>query len=176
MQLEPGNVPTLLVLIGVMVSWVSPTLAFDLSGFVSYWDAKQVESTYGYGVALGVPLFSEHLRLDGRISVLEESRLGPHDHAQLMPIDLGVRAHVWPGNDLDPYALAGISFVYAETDQASVHSSFGTYIGGGINWSPWPVISLFGELTYRYQELSRNGGEDIDLSGLIGNAGMRFSF
>lgn len=176
MRFQPSNIPTLLVLVGILAGWASPTLAFDLSGYVSYWDKKQVEGTYGYGVALGTPLLSEHLRLDGRISILEESRFGTHDHLQLVPVDVGFRIHVWPGNDVDPYALAGISFVYADADQASVHGQFGTYIGGGINWSPWPVFTLFGELTYRNQEISRSGGEDIDLSGLAGNAGMRFSF
>jgi hypothetical protein len=69
-----------------------------------------------------------------------------------------------------------ISYIYADADRSDVDSSLGAYLGGGLQWAPFPIVTLFGELIYRFQELDGGRGSEIDVSGMTGNFGVRFSF
>jgi len=161
---------------GMILLAGSPAMALDLYGFASYWDKGDADGKAGVGIGLGMPLLSEHLRLDGRVHFIEKSELGPDDKLTLIPFDLGVQGHLLPGAALDPYVLAGLSFIYADAERTDVDSSFGTYLGGGVEWSPLPIVTLFGEAVYRFQELDGGRGEDVDVSGLTGNFGVRIAF
>lgn len=154
----------------------SPAKSMDLYGFGSYWDKGDADGKAGVGIGLGTPFLSEHLHLDGRIHFIEKSELAPGDKLTLIPIDLGAQGHLMPGSALDPYVLAGLSFIYADAERTDVDSSFGTYLGGGVEWTPLPIVRLFGEAVYRFQELDGGRGGDVDVSGLTGNVGVRVSF
>lgn len=154
----------------------APAGAVDLYGFASYWDKGDVEGRWGYGIGLRAPLLFEQLKLDGRVAFYDDSPLGRHDELTLIPFDLGVQALLFPSATLAPYALAGFSFLYADADRTDVDSSFGGYLGGGLEWAPVSFLSLHGEVVYRMQEVDRGRGDDIDLSGITANLGVKLSF
>lgn len=154
----------------------APAGAVDLYGFGSYWDKGDVEGRWGYGIGLSAPLFFEQIKLDGRVTLYDDSPLGRHDDLTLIPFDLGLQALLFPSATLAPYALAGFSFLYADADRTDVDSSFGGYLGGGLEWSPISFISLHGEVVYRLQEVDRGHGDNIDVSGITGNLGIKLSF
>jgi len=161
---------------GMLLFTGSPAMAVDLYGFGSYWDKGDADGKSGFGIGLGLPLFTEHLRLDGRVYFIGDSTLDRNDDLTMVPFDLGVQAHLMPNAPLNPYALGGLSFIYADADRSDVDSSLGGYLGAGLEWAPFPVIRLFGEGVYRFQELDGGRGSSIDVSGLTGNAGVRISF
>lgn len=150
--------------------------AIDLYGFGSYWDKGDADGKWGAGIGLSLPLFSEHLRIDGRVYSFEDSSLGKDDELTLIPVDVGVQIHLFPDADFNPYALAGVSFIYADADRTDVDSSLGGYLGGGIEWAPVPVIKLFGEVVYRAHELDGGNNGDLDVSGMTGNVGLKVNF
>lgn len=154
----------------------APAQALDLYGFASYWDKGDADGKAGVGIGLGMPLLSEHLRLDGRTYFIEKSSLSRDDDLTMIPFDLGLQLHLLPHADLNPYGLAGVSYIYADADRSDVDSSFGAYLGGGIEWAPFSFLRLFGEGIYRFQELDGRRGSDIDVSGLTGNVGVKFFF
>jgi len=154
----------------------SPAKAIDLYGFGSYWDKGDAEGQWGYGLGLSVPLFTDHVRLDGRVYFYDDSTLSDNDELTLIPFDLGVQVHLLPDATFNPYALAGVSYVYADADRRDVDSSLGGYLGGGLEWSPLTMIKLYGELVYRFQELDGGRAGDLDLDGISGNAGVKFTF
>lgn len=154
----------------------SPALALDIYGFASYWDKGDADGKAGFGLGVGMPIFTDHLRLDGRVYFIEDSTIDRNDELTMIPFDVGLQAHLMPGMNFDPYALAGVSFIYADADRSDVDSSLGGYLGGGLQWAPFPVVTLFGELVYRFQELDGGRGSEIDVSGMTGNVGLRFSF
>ncbi|MDR2550250.1 MAG: porin family protein [Desulfobulbus sp.] len=155
---------------------VAPARAIDLYGFASYWGNGDLEGKGGFGVGLGMPLISEHLILDGRVYFLDKSSLAYGDEVTMVPFDLGLQLHLMPRSDLDPYGLAGVSFIYADADRSDVDSSFGAYLGAGLEWAPISFLRLFGEGVYRFQKLDGSRGSDIDVGGLSGNVGIRIYF
>ena len=155
---------------------VPPAQAVDLYGFASYWDKGDVRGKGGFGIGIGTPVYSEHLRLDGRIYIIGQSSLGPGDDLTMVPFDFGLQLHLMPHADLDPYAMAGVSYIYADADRSDVDSSFGAYFGAGIEWAPVSFLRVFGEGIYRAQELNGRQGSSIDVSGLTCNVGLKFSF
>ena len=54
----------------------SKSFAIDLYGFGSYWDQNDTDGTWGGGIGLSLPLFTEHLRLDGRVYLFEDNDIG----------------------------------------------------------------------------------------------------
>lgn len=154
----------------------TPAGAVDLYGFASYWDKGDVEGRWGYGIGLSVPLLFEQLKLDGRVAFYDDSPLGYHDELTIIPFDLGLQVLLFPSAALAPYALAGLSYLYVDADRSDVDSSFGGYLGGGLEWSPISFISLHGEVVYRMHEVDRGRGDNIDVSGITGNIGAKLSF
>ena len=154
----------------------SPAMAIDLYGFASYWDKGDADGKMGIGFGVSHSVFSEHLRLDGRIHFVEKSDLGGGDDLTMVPVDLGAQLHLSPGAPLNPYALGGISCIYADADRTDIDSSFGAYLGGGLEWAPFSMLSVFGELVYRFHELDGGRHGDLDVSGVAGNVGLRIGF
>ncbi|MCL1980032.1 MAG: hypothetical protein FWG62_03025, partial [Proteobacteria bacterium] len=108
--------------------------------------------------------------------IIGESSLSRHDELTMVPFDFGLQLHLYPGADLNPYALGGISYIYADADRGGVDSSFGTYLGAGIEWAPVSFLRLFGEGIYRFHSLDGRRGSDIDVGGLTGNVGVKIHF
>lgn len=155
---------------------ITPAKAIDVYGFSSYWDKGDADGKWGMGLGASLPVFTDFLLLDSRIAFYSDSNFDHNDDLTVMPIDLGVQVHILPGSALDPYATAGVTFIYADADHSDVDSSFGTYLGGGLTWDPFSFVQFFGEVIYRFQELDGGRGEYLDVSGYTGNAGVRFSF
>jgi hypothetical protein len=78
---------------------------------------------------------------------------------------------------VDPYALGGVSYIYADGDRFDVDSSFGGYVGAGLDINLGiPLFKLFGEGIYRFSTLDRDLGGDLDMDGFTGNVGLKFHF
>ena len=154
----------------------SQALAIDLYGFGSYWDKNDVDGTWGGGLGLSLPLFTEYLRLDGRAYFFQNSDLGT-DELKLMPFDLGLQVHILQDGTLDPYLLGGVSYVYADADLIDVDSNISGYIGAGLDWTLGDTFfKIFGEVLYRANKIETNFSEDIDVSGVTGNIGLKLHF
>ncbi|WP_448875265.1 hypothetical protein [Desulfobulbus propionicus] len=167
----------ILLTTGFLVTSIgTPARALDCYGFGSYWDKGDADGTWGLGLGCSLPLLTDFLQLDGRVSFFENSELGRKNELTMMPVDLGLQLHPFPESDFDPYAVGGVSFVYADADRSDVDSRFGAYLGGGVVWDPLSFLRLFGEMTYRFQELDGEHGRQIDASGYTGNVGVRLSF
>jgi len=152
----------------------SQAMAIDLYGFGSYWDTKDTDGTWGGGVGLSLPFITERLRIDGRAYFFEDSEVGSDGGLTLTPLDLGLQVHILPNATLDPYVLGGISYIYADADRIDVDSSFGAYLGLGLDWEiGLPIFKLFGEVIYRASELDGDYGGDVDVSGFTGNIGLK---
>ncbi len=152
-------------------------MAIDLYGFASYWDKNDVDGSWGAGLGLSLPLFTEHLRLDGRMYYFEDSDIGPGDDLTLTPFDLGLQVHFLPGAAADPYLLGGLSYIYADADRFDVDSSFGGYLGGGMELDPGiPLFRIFGEALYRFSSIDTDGHGDISVNGFTANVGLKFHF
>lgn len=175
MILKPARSLFLSILFLVLF-YSSQALAFDVYGFGSYWDKQDVDGNSGLGLGLSIGLFTDYLRLDGRVYFYDNSDLGTGE-LKLMPIDFGLQAHLLPDGAFDPYFLAGISYVYADADRIEVNSNSSTYIGAGLDWrlgeSP---LKIFGEALYRANKIETGSGEDIDISGFTGNIGLKLHF
>ena len=169
-----------LLLLGLMFSVLfcsSQVLAIDLYGFGSYWDKKDVDGTWGAGIGLSLPLFTERLRLDGRAYFFESTDLGDGDDLTLTPFDLGLQVHLLPAAKLDPYILGGVSYIYADADRIDSNSDFGAYLGGGLEWAIMTsLVKLFGEVVYRSMEVGTKWGPDFDISGFTTNVGLKIHF
>lgn len=155
----------------------SQVLAIDLYGFGSYWDKEDADGTWGAGLGLSIPLFTERLRLDGRAYFFQDSGVGGGDDLTLTPFDLGLQVHIIPDAVLDPYILGGVSYVYADADRIDVDSNFGAYLGGGLEWAMMTsLFKLFGEVVYRSVEIEAKRSPDFDISGFTTNIGLKIHF
>lgn len=155
----------------------SRAFAIDLYGFGSYWDQDDTDGTWGGGIGLSLPLFTEHLRLDGRAYLFEDNEIGHDGDLSITPFDLGLQVHILPSATVDPYILGGISYIYVDSNRFEVDSTVSGYLGLGLDVDLGiPLIKLFGEALYRSAELDRKFGEDIDASGFTGNVGLKLHF
>jgi len=161
----------------IVLLFSSQALALDLYGFGSYWEKKDADGQWGAGAGLSIPLFTEHFKLDGRAYYFEKSTVGEDGEIRLIPFDLGLQLHLFPNGVLNPYALGGITYVYADSDRFDVDSDFGGYIGGGLEWAiPSSIVKIFGEALYRYNQIDVSDFDDLDVSGFTGNVGLKLNF
>jgi len=155
---------------------VPPAFSIDVYGFGSYWDRNDVDGAWGGGVGVSLPLLIDYLRLDGRVYFFEDSDFGPDDELTLLPVDLGLQVHVFPDSSIDPYLLAGFSYLYADADKVDVDSKFGAYLGAGVDMElSIPFFKVFAEAIYRFNEIDSALGNDPDVSGFTGNIGLKFN-
>ena len=114
--------------------------------------------------------------MDGRAYFFQNSDLGT-DELKLMPFDLGLQVHILQDGTLDPYLLGGVSYVYADADLIDVDSNISGYIGAGLDWTLGDTFfKIFGEVLYRANKIETNFSEDIDVSGVTGNIGLKLHF
>ncbi len=168
---------SLAIVLGFMVQSL-PAAALDLYGFGSYWGGKDdADDSMGAGLGISQSIIIDTLTLDARVYFFEASDLEDGDSLSLVPIDLGLQLHIIPGSPaIDPYGLAGISFVWADADELDVDSTVGAYAGAGVNFQVAPSVKIFGEALYRYTEVNSDSDlGDLDASGFNINGGIKFS-
>ncbi len=167
-----------ILLVILVLLYAVPAVAVDLYGFGSYWDKQDVEGSWGAGLGVTMDLFFiDYLRLDGRVYFFENSDLDTDDSLTLLPIDLGLQVHLFPDADVDPYALAGVSYLYADADKIDVDSTFGAYVGAGVDLQLGiPFFKLFGEAIYRFSDIDTALRDNVDVSGFTANVGLKFNF
>ncbi len=151
--------------------------AIDLYGYGSYWSKQDADGSWGAGVGLAIPLFTEHLRLDGRAHFFSDSDTGiVYENVTMVPFDLGLQLHILPYGNVDPYLLGGVSYIYVDnSSEVDLDSKFSGYIGAGLD-VPLGTrsIKFFGEALYRFAELDGILEENIDVGGFTGNVGIKF--
>ena len=168
--------------LGLLVSILfcgSNASAIDLYGYGSYWGKQDTDGSWGAGVGLAIPLFTEHLRLDGRAHFFSDSDAGiVYEDVTLIPFDLGLQVHILPYGKLDPYVLGGVSYIYVDnSSDVDLDSKFSGYIGAGREGARGTSrVKLFGEAIYRFAELDGILEENIDVGGFTGNVGIKFHF
>lgn len=171
-----------IVLLGFLFSavfCVSNAAAIDLYGYGSYWNKQDADGTWGAGIGLALPLFTEHLRLDGRAHFFSDGDAGIiYENVTMIPFDLGLQVHILPYGKVDPYLLGGVSYLYVDTSsEVDLDSKFSGYIGAGLDVALGTrLVKLFGEVIYRFAELDGILEENIDVGGFNGNVGIKFHF
>jgi hypothetical protein len=171
-----------IVSLGLLISIVfcgSNASALDLYGYGSYWGKQDADGSWGAGVGLAIPLFTERLRLDGRAHFFSDSDAGIiYEDVTLIPFDLGLQVHILPYSKVDPYILGGASYIYVDnSSEVDLDSRFSGYIGAGLDVSlGTSLVKLFGEAIYRFAELDGLLEENIDVGGFTGNVGIKFHF
>ena len=168
--------------LGLLISILfcgSTASAIDLYGYGSYWSKQDADGSWGAGVGLAIPLFTEHVRLDGRAHFFSDSDAGIiYENVTMIPFDLGLQVHLLPSGRIDPYLLGGASYLYVDnSSEVDLDSRFSGYIGAGIDLPlGTSLVKIFGEALYRFAELDGILGENIDVGGFTGNVGIKFHF
>lgn len=171
-----------ITLLGLLISilfYGSNASAIDLYGYGSYWGKQDADGSWGAGVGIALPLFTEHLRLDGRAHFFSDSDAGIiYENVTLIPFDLGLQVHILPYSKVDPYLLGGVSYIYVDnSSRVDLDSRFSGYIGAGLDVSLGTrLVKLFGEAIYRFAELDGILEETIDVGGFTGNVGIKIHF
>lgn len=171
-----------IVSLGLLISVLfcgSNASAIDLYGYGSYWSKQDADGSWGAGIGLAIPLFTEHLRLDGRAHFFSDSDTGiVYKNVTMIPFDLGLQLHILPSAKVDPYLLGGVSYLYVDTsDNLDLDSKFSGYVGAGLDVPlGTSLVKLFGEALYRFAELDGILGDSIDVGGFTGNVGIKFHF
>ena len=172
------KIATLIFLVSIFFS-TSNASAIDLYGYGSYWGKQDADGSWGAGVGLAIPLFTEHLRLDGRAHFFSDSDAGIiYENVTLIPFDLGLQLHIFPYGDVDPYLLGGVSYLYVDSSsEADLDSKFSGYIGAGLDVPLGTrMVKFFVEGLYRFAELDGLLEDKIDVGGFTGNLGIKFHF
>ena len=171
-----------IVSLGLLLSILfcgSNASAIDLYGYASYWGKQDADGSWGAGVGLALPLFTEHLRLDGRAHFFSDSDAGIlYENVTMIPFDLGLQVHIFPYGQIDPYLLGGVSYIYVDnSSEVDLDSKFSGYIGVGLDIPLGTrLINLFGEALYRFAELDGILEENLDVGGFTGNLGIKIHF
>ena len=153
--------------------------AIDLYGYGSYWSKQDADGSWGAGVGLAIPLFTEYLRLDGRAHFFSDSDTGiVYENVTMIPFDLGLQLHILPRGNVDPYLLGGVSYLYVDSSsEADLDSKFSGYIGAGLDVPLGTrMVKFFVEGLYRFAELDGLLEDKIDVGGFTGNLGIKFHF
>jgi hypothetical protein len=154
----------------------SNATAIDLYGYGSYWGKQDADGSWGAGIGLALPLFTEHLRLDGRAHLFSDSDAGiVYENVTLIPFDLGLQVHILPYGKWDPYLLGGVSYIYVDnSSEVDLDSKFSGYVGAGLDISlGTSMVKLFGEAIYRFAELDGILEDNLDVGGFTGNIGIK---
>jgi|GEM_PF-743444 len=163
-----------------LLASTSQAFALNIYGFGSYWEMDELDGTMGAGVGVNFPFILERLLIDGRAHYFEDSEIthaGSGDTVKVIPFDLGLQFHILPDAPFDPYVMAGISYNYVETEHVDLDSTFGGYLGGGVDISMGvPLFKIFGEFLYRYADIDNVSDGNYDTSGFTGNIGLKFHF
>jgi hypothetical protein len=165
-------------LCGICVA--APAAALDLAVTGAYWKAADSdEEAWGSGGKIGVPLLSDHLRLEARASWLGTEAGGEFDHVELIPVDLGGSVHFRPKGRLDPYLVGGASYVFADSDRGELDDDWGAYAGVGLDLRLGGPLYLTTEALFRFVQLPTQNGsssDEWDANGLAVNAGLLMRF
>ena len=105
------------------------------------------------------------------------------DDLQVIPTDLGARYMFNSQGSVKPYLGAGITYFWANLNDASISKELGLYGMFGINFKA-KGVSFFVEAIYRYgtADVVYQGAGDnrvtgnMDLGGIGGNFGAMFTF
>lgn len=166
---------TLIFLILIFSS--TTLLAQDIYVGASYWDMDDAEEVVGGHVGVSLPFLLPGFKLDAKIFFFEDTEIDS-ENIELLPVDVGAQFHLFEDQDFHPYILAGVSFIYADADDIDLDSTLGAYAGGGLEYK-LGLLRIYAEVMYRIAEVDKDTNvleDDLDLNGLLGNAGLKVRF
>jgi hypothetical protein len=154
--------------------------ALDLRFGPSYWDVEDLDASVGVSAKLSEPIYKEWVDVEVGASWLTGEEGIEDDTFQLIPLDLGVRVHLTSGCRVDPYLLAGATYLAVDNDDDALpdlDGNWGGYAGAGIAIPVNDKWDLYSDVVFRFTELDNNdGGDDVDANGLQATAGVSYSF
>ncbi len=167
----------------------SAVLAGGLGAFGSYWDTKDADAGYGYGVRLAStsdPVGYLEVRASYFNTHSIEQTTADVD-LEIIPIDVGITMNLGSEESIQLYLGAGGSYFLmdSEVKQAGltrdidIDDEWGWYALVGFELDFSKSFSLFGEGTYRQVKGDVSDSTlDIEfkLDGFGGNVGLMFMF
>lgn len=158
-----------------------PCSALDLSVAGSGFDVEDLDAAYGASVVLSESIYEEWVDLEFGAGWL----MGEEEDVDfsLVPLDLGLKAHLTSGCEFDPYVRGGVTYmaVDEDSDDVELDGDWGAYVGAGVAYpldSKWDVYT---EVLWRWAELDANAGgveyaNAVDANGTQVNLGVTYSF
>lgn len=158
-----------------------PCSALDLSVAGSYFDVEDLDASWGPSVVVSESIYEEWVDLEFGVSWL----MGEEEDTDftLVPLDLGLKAHLTSGCDYDPYVRGGASYmaVDEDSDEGELDGDWGAYVGAGIAYPLDNQWDIYTEVLWRWSELDANvGGVEyanaVDANGTQVNLGVTYDF
>lgn len=150
--------------------------AIDLGLNASYWDTDEGEGAWGYGAQVGFPFIIDHLHLEARAYKFEEDGGALFGDVDITPIDAGLAFFFTKDETVNPYLVAGVSYLYVDSEDLDLDDDFGYYGGAGLDFDISNGFRLVGEAIFRSAEFDSDAGfdESFDTSGVTFNLGLRY--
>jgi opacity protein-like surface antigen len=143
----------------------------------SYWSVEDGSNSWGWGGKLGIPLLTDHLKVEGRAYWFPDSGESRQGDVLIVPVDLGAAISLLPDSEVNPYIIAGAGYVFVDADEYDLDGDLGYYAGAGVELGLAPSLELFTELLVRFVEFDadrRFDSDSYDATGISVNVGMQF--
>jgi hypothetical protein len=126
----------MLVGLAVLLLAPLPSTAGSFGIYGSHWDSDEADSSLGAGVRIGFS-FVKFLELEfhgTRFSDFQTDVLLQDVDIRATPVDGGLRVNFLPALAVNPYAGAGVSYFFLESDQGAIDDETGWYAEAGLDF------------------------------------------
>ena len=177
----------ILVILAVLGLGAAASFANGVGVFGSYWDADDPGPGFGGGLKFKADL-ADYFALEIRASCITKfDDWDGEDELYVIPIEGDLLVNIPLGDEVPITLYGGGGGGYAiipEADDVDFDDDFCFFGVGGVELGLGESASLFGEVQYRFLEVSgadEDGtdvefAEDIKFTGLSFNAGLMFKF
>jgi hypothetical protein len=158
----------------------TPAAAGSFGVYGSYWDTDEADNSIGVGARLGFD-FVKILELEFRGTQYPDFNagvgLGDVD-VKATPVDGGLRVNLFPSGPVNPYAGAGVTYMFLHPDQGDMDNETGWYAAAGLELGG-DSSRFFVEALWRKLDTSISLGifdADARFDGVTLNAGGVWRF
>jgi hypothetical protein len=147
----------------------------EFSLFGAYGQVTGSDGSVGGGgrVSLNLKIVSfdltaTYLAQKGNIEMLG----GALDKVQILPVELGVRFRLAPGNEFRPYVGVGLSYFLTDLEFGEADDELGFYLSAGFIGLADRNVKWYIEGLYRWAEIEADFGVQGKVEEPIGGLGM----